>query len=706
MGSISPRKGADFLKSVHKVCKMHCYNRAIRIWLGLFLQVGLEQGGFLMRKIITFNDLLGGLMGAIGYGIGYAIPEMLGLHWILCLLICMAIGDQMDAFTQGLLKREDVRTNPQKRKMVIFGCLVVFAVCGVFSELLLAHSLFEDVQDQVLWVIVLPIGSVLLSALKRNVQAWQLRRRFKDETEGFQTEEQDRVYMQKLNKRNQKLNTAPEKNAVKTRTGIYVGAKDGNVLCWRGIPYAKAPVGALRWKAPQPLEDSTEVWEAKYFGPSCIQEENAAFSLQDHQQSEDCLYLNVWQGKEAKEKCPVLVHIHGGDFSYGGSANPLNYGAHFVEANPKAVFVSINYRLGLLGFADFSQVPGGEAYPDAANLGLLDQLQALRWIKENIAAFGGDPDNVTVMGDSAGAQSIVLLCASGKAEGLFRRSFLISLPTFFYHRESRDAQQIGRLIMELGGCRNMDELLTLDGEQLKAIHTLVNYRNLFPLPTLDGSFLPKDPIGALKNCSMPVVIGLSSNESSTWFMDERPEKAERNLAGLLHSVPALFAPEQEAALKALLAQKHQPGRMLSDGERSVFEDLFHRISVQMVSGALKDKSPVYGFLWDVRTPVQRFGANGMSCLCTVLGNAKAAERIGYLNDADAQEIMQTMLMKFMTDQPLSTFAQELHGLDAIEWKPYNENGQALAVRTEQIRCEPNLFHTINPEVEQILQLRG
>lgn len=657
-----------------------------------------------MRRIITFNDLLGGLMGAIGYGLGYAIPEMLGLHWILCLLISLAFGDQIDAFTQDLLKREDVRTDPQKRKKVIWGCLAVFLLCGILSETLLAHSLFEDVQDQVLWVIVLPIGSVLLSALKRNVQVWQLRRRFQDETEGYQTQEQDRAYMQKLNKRNQKLNAAPDKNAVKTRTGTYVGDKDGNVLCWRGIPYAKAPVGSLRWKAPQPLEDSSEIWEAKYFGPSCIQPGNAAFSLQDHQQSDDCLYLNVWRGKDATEKSPVLVQIHGGDFSYGGTANPMDYGMHFVEANSKAVFVSINYRLGLLGFADFSQVPGGENYPDAANLGLLDQLQALRWIKENIAAFGGDPDNVTVMGDSAGAQSIVLLAASGKADGLFRRSLLISLPAFFYHQESRKAQQIGRLMMELGGCRNMDELLQLDDEQLNAIYTLLRYRNLFPLPTLDGSFLPKDLMGALKKCQMPVMIGLCANESSTWFMDERPEKAERNLATLLQYVTALYAPEQETALKALLEQKHQPGRILSDGERSIFEDLYHRVAVQTVSGALVEHAPLYGFLWDVYSPVERFGANGISCLTTILGNARAAERVGYLNDSDAQEIMQAMLMKFMTEQPLSTFAQELHGLDAIEWTPYNDGGQVLAVRSNQVRCESDLFHTINPEVEQILQL--
>lgn len=659
-----------------------------------------------MRKTITFDDLLGGLMGAVGYGLGYAIPEMLGLHWILCLLICMALGDQMDAFTQNLLKQEDVRTDPQKRKKVIFSCLAIFLLCGVLSELLLAHSLLEDVQEQVLWVVVLPIGSVLLSALKRNVQAWQLRRRFQDETEGYQTEEQDRVYIQKLNKRNQKLNDAPDKNAVKTRTGIYVGEKDGNALCWRGIPYARAPVGSLRWKAPQPLEDSTEIWEAKYFGPSCIQSVNAAFSLRDHQQSDDCLYLNVWRGKEAEEKCPVLVQIHGGDFSYGGSANPMDYGANFVEANPNAVFVSINYRLGLLGFVDFSQVPGGENYPDAANLGLLDQVQALRWIKENIAAFGGDPDNVTVMGDSAGAQSIVLLCASGKAEGLFRRSLLISLPTFFYHQESRDAQQIGRLMMELGGCRSMDELLHLDGEQLKAIHTLLNYRNLFPLPTLDGSFLPKDLIGALKKHPMPVMIGMSANESSTWFMDVRPEKAERNLAELLQYVAARYAPEQETALKALMARKHQPGRILSDGERSIFEDLYHRVAVQTVSGALVEHSPVYGFLWDVHSPVERFGANGMSCLTTILGNVRVAERVGYLNDANAQEILQAMLMKFMTDQPLSTFAQELHGLDGIAWKPYGDEKQVLAVRSSQVRCESDLFRTLNPEVEHILQLGG
>ena len=175
--------------------------------------------------------------------------------------------------------------------------------------------------------------------------------------------------------------------------GTFVGKTNDGVTAFRGIPFAAAPVGALRWKEPLPVQPGLDVFEAFHNGPSPIQTKLDSERASFYQQSEDCLYLNVWTGDGyAGEKRTVMVFIHGGSYGWGGTADPLYDGHNFVKAHPEIVLVTIAYRTGLLGFIDFSEVPGGEAYAKSGNLGILDQICALRWIRDNIQAFGGDPD--------------------------------------------------------------------------------------------------------------------------------------------------------------------------------------------------------------------------------------------------------------------------------------------------------------------------
>ena len=180
---------------------------------------------------------------------------------------------------------------------------------------------------------------------------------------------------------------------------------------FKGIPFVgEQPGGKNRYKAPVPFEADDGVYEAYFYEKSPCQEVEESEEASFYPQSEACLYLNVWKNMDdTSEKKPVMVWIHGGAFEQGGTVEPLYQGFNFAKANPDVTLVTITYRIGAMGFIHLSQLPDGADYPDAQSLGLLDQQMALRWIYENIVGFGGDPQNITVFGESAGGCSVTLL---------------------------------------------------------------------------------------------------------------------------------------------------------------------------------------------------------------------------------------------------------------------------------------------------------
>ena len=199
--------------------------------------------------------------------------------------------------------------------------------------------------------------------------------------------------------------------AVKCVNGTFVGRKSERVITYKGIPFVgKQPVGEYRWKAPVDFEPDDGVYEAYYNAKSAYQRLDLSETASLYYQGEDCLYLDIWTtGNEAPEKKPVIVWIHGGGYVLGGTVDPLYDCCNFVKENNDVVFVSIPYRLGVFGFLHLSHLPDGADYPDAQNLGILDQIMALKWVHENIAGFGGDPDRVTIFGESSGGGSVSLL---------------------------------------------------------------------------------------------------------------------------------------------------------------------------------------------------------------------------------------------------------------------------------------------------------
>ncbi|WP_370247670.1 carboxylesterase/lipase family protein [Nocardioides sp.] len=220
-----------------------------------------------------------------------------------------------------------------------------------------------------------------------------------------------------------------ESRTVETRTGLVRGVDDDGVRHWRGVPYARPPVGALRWQPPQPMPAWDGVRAADAYGAPCLQPTvDYAFGSSGLQprpgSSEDCLYLNVARPIAPADDgpLPVVVWLHGGGFFAGSGATADAAADAFVRRG--VVLVSINYRLGLLGFFAHPALPGG-----VANYGLLDQIAALRWVRDNAAAFGGDPARVTLVGGSAGAMSVNALMAAPRAAGLFDAAIAQSAPS-------------------------------------------------------------------------------------------------------------------------------------------------------------------------------------------------------------------------------------------------------------------------------------
>jgi para-nitrobenzyl esterase len=309
---------------------------------------------------------------------------------------------------------------------------------------------------------------------------------------------------------------------VKVEQGLVQGASEDGLVVYRGIPFATPPVGALRWHAPLPAAKWDGVRPATKFAPAPVQGSGAGPDM-----SEDCLYLNVWTpAKSAGDHLPVLVWIYGGGFS-GGSTSDWGYNGEQL-ARKGVVFVSIAYRVGQLGFLAHPELSAETTNHVSGNYGLLDQIAGLQWVKKNIAAFGGNPDQVTIFGESAGAISVSMLCASPLAKGLFEGaisqsggSFGPPRPTIFPGENMRrlpDAERAGEAYAQGASIAELrrrapDKLPPGPGFGLS-------------WPVIDGWVVPDDQYklyAAGKYNHTPVLIGYNSDEGASFWPPKTPE---------------------------------------------------------------------------------------------------------------------------------------------------------------------------------------
>ena len=284
------------------------------------------------------------------------------------------------------------------------------------------------------------------------------------------------------------------------------GTEKGGVLRFKGIPFAAPPIGPLRWKPPQPVEPWSDVRDATAFGPMAPQVAGgleAMLGAGSMAQAEDCLYLNVTTPACDDRARPVMVWIHGGGYTTGAGSIPW-YSGVALAAKDDTVVVSINYRLGALGFLHLADL--GEAYAGSGNVGLLDQIAALRWVQDNVAAFGGDPGNVTVFGESAGGMSIGALLGTPSAAGLFHRA-LPQSGSCQAVQLAPEAEATANGVAAAAGV-TIDDLPELDLAVLLDAQQRINASRLAGLgggtgpllpfePVVDGVVLPRHPLDAV-----------------------------------------------------------------------------------------------------------------------------------------------------------------------------------------------------------------
>lgn len=655
-----------------------------------------------MKKLITVDSLIVAFASAIGYGLGYAIPEKLGFHPLIGLLICFTVGSIPGALAGKIVFSKYVQQKKSRRILSFVGILGIFVLAYLIGLTLFQYNLFEELFVELGAEIIFPILGFVGSIAVRWYRKKKIMKKYGDGSGGYQFEDLSKKRKQDCFGENREIiGEYSSENAVKTENGVFVGKADKKVRSWLGIPYAKAPVGDLRWKAPQEPDPSDRVFEALHFGASALQATSETGPLAAQKQSENCLFLNIWaaKGKKPAAGKEVILYIHGGDYSYGGSADPINSGSAFVEKYPEVVFVSFNYRLGLFGCVDFSNIPGGDAYPDAVSLTFLDQIAALKWVRRNIAAFGGDPDKITLMGDTAGAASITLLSVCKEANTLFKKAILLSDSPEIATTDNSSALALAGLLKEEFSAESMSDLLRIPEEDLKEF-SIRNYCDL-SAPVCDGRLIPKDIYQAARNGeagNIEFMIGISENETGCYTS----LVGEDTLASLidLYSENFLNRHGEEKAAEI--------GRILSEKEAELgafqakawlINILFYSVAMLRFADCLqKSGNKVYCFHWKVKQLIEKLGSGSISLLSTLLSNSDAGAHLGTLVNSNVELIMQTLLMKFVKGEEVSLFDNELNGVNAVAWDSYPG---ILSVSDEKLFCSENLE---GPDAEMIRKL--
>jgi para-nitrobenzyl esterase len=306
-------------------------------------------------------------------------------------------------------------------------------------------------------------------------------------------------------------------------TGLVTGVSEkGSIQAFKGIPYAAPPVGDLRWQPPQAPANWEGVYSATDFGSTCMQTpppKDSFYQLEFYQEqevmSEDCLYLNVWTGADAtEERRPVMIWIHGGAFSQGSGSMPTFNGEGFAKKG--VVLVTINYRLGIFGLLAHPELTNESEHNSSGNYGLLDQVAALKWIQKNIAAFGGNPNNVTVFGQSSGAGNINKLMASPLTEALFHRAILQSgsAYTFGKTQSLQQAEKNGKEVTNQFKI-SVDELRSWPASKLLQETDQFSFS-----PNTDGWFLPDEVYTIFekrRQHNIPILAGSNADEGNALF---------------------------------------------------------------------------------------------------------------------------------------------------------------------------------------------
>lgn len=383
--------------------------------------------------------------------------------------------------------------------------------------------------------------------------------------------------------------------SVTIETGALTGRREDGVDVYRGIPFASPPVGAWRWRPPQPAKTWHGVRDAATFAPACMQQGVSMPGETPPTVGEDCLYLNVWAPpRRDGHRSPVIVWIHGGGYTNGSASMPLYHGDSLARRG--VLVVTIAYRLGALGFLAHSALSNESANRTSGNYGLMDQIAALRWVQRNIAAFGGDPHRVTIAGQSAGAMAISALLASPRTEGLFQRAIAQSggifeplqlAPNYLLANAERD----GATYMKSLGSHTVEQMRGLLAERLTGPNAVSH-------PVVEPDVLPMLPYDAYVQGhvrDVPLLLGSNSEEAQA-LVNVSSVRADSFEADISRSFGAL-PPALLAAYPHATDQEARASRLGLERDLRFGWDMWAWARL-----AQKRSSPVYYYRFEHRPP--------------------------------------------------------------------------------------------------------
>ncbi|MED1121633.1 carboxylesterase/lipase family protein [Bacillus atrophaeus] len=469
---------------------------------------------------------------------------------------------------------------------------------------------------------------------------------------------------------------------VQTRYGALKGTAQNSVHTWKGVPFAQPPTGEFRFKEPQAPKPWSGVRNAAEFGPVCPQPSDLlSMSFAGAEmpvQSEDCLYLNVYAPDTPEKDLPVMVWIHGGAFYLGAGSEPLYDGSALAAAGD-VIVVTLNYRLGPFGFLHLSSIDN--SYTN--NLGLLDQIAALQWVKDNISAFGGNPENVTIFGESAGGMSIAALLTMPKAKGLFQKAIMESGAS--QTMPSEKAADIAAAFLET---------LDIEPDQSELLHSKTsedilnaadkirntNNENIFSLlfqPTADPDTLPVEPEKAIAQGAaegIPLLIGTNKDEGYLFFTPDSEVMSQAEINQALEQFGG-----QEFARRA--AGLYPPS--LESQIHMMTDLLFWRPSITYAS-AQSNIAPVwmYRFDWHLGRPPLDKAIHALE-IPFVFGNFESLEAALQTKISEDTKQLSTHIQTAWI-----TFARTGDpNHSTVEWPNYNEETRKTLIFNSSISIE-------------------
>ncbi len=478
---------------------------------------------------------------------------------------------------------------------------------------------------------------------------------------------------------NRKVNPGLKAETLEIESGLISGVKSASseVIAYKGIPFAEPPVGQLRWKAPQPARHWQGVKSCDAFGPSPMQAKpvpflvyTEEFLIPEKPISEDCLYLNVWTKARKGDRKPVFVWIYGGAFTSGGTAVPIYDGESMAKKG--IIFVSVNYRVGVFGFLSHPELTKESPEKSSGNYGILDQIAALKWIKKNIESFGGDPDNITIAGQSAGSMIVNCLVASPVAKGLFNKAISESGSMLTLKAVNLEvAEQQG---MELAGsvhASNLEELRKVPAEELMKFQTRY-------WPIVDGWILPQSVSETFlkdKENNVPVITGWNADES---FVDKF-----KNKEAFKQEAKDQYGPNADQFLK------YYPANTDEEAARSqvkLSRDMIFALSGFKWAGiqSAQGKSPIYVYYFARKLPATaeyvKYGAFHTGEVAYVMDNLKFLNRPWEKEDAQLAALMSDYWVNFIS-------SGNPNGNGLPEWPAFNTNSFPVMVFDSQSKKE-------------------